>query len=60
MKQYNDGSLLKYTIARWYTWWTETSIDWIWLTPDILLEFDTEEYEKYETDNQLNKAIKLR
>jgi carboxyl-terminal processing protease len=60
MKEYKDGSLLKYTIARWYTGWSETSIDWIWLTPDILLEFDAEAYEKYETDNQLNKAIKLR
>jgi carboxyl-terminal processing protease len=60
MKQYNDGSLLKYTIARWYTWWTETSIDGIWLTPDILLEFDSENYNKYEKDNQLIKAIKLR
>jgi carboxyl-terminal processing protease len=60
MKQYKDGSLLKYTIARWYTWWTETSIDGIWLTPDILLEFDSENYKKYERDNQLIKAIKLR
>jgi len=60
MKEYNDGSLLKYTIARWYTGWTETSIDWIGLTPDVLLEFDSEEYEKYETDNQLKKAINLK
>lgn len=60
MKEYKDWSLLKYTIARWYTGWSETSIDWIWLTPDILLEFDADEYEKYEIDNQLNKAIKLR
>ncbi len=60
IKQYKDDSLLKYTIARWYTWWTETSIDLIWLTPDILLEFDSETYKKYERDNQLIKAIKLR
>ena len=60
MKEYSDGSLLKYTIARWYTGWTETTIDQVWLTPDVLLEFDTESYEKYGTDNQLNRAIKLR
>lgn len=60
IKEYKDGSTLKYTIARWYTGWSETSIDWVWLTPDILLEFDSESYEKYETDNQLQKAIKLR
>jgi carboxyl-terminal processing protease len=60
MKEYRDGSLLKYTIARWYTGWSQTSIDQIWLTPDVLLEFDSEAYEKYETDNQLKHAIKLR
>ncbi len=60
MKQYKDGSLLKYTIARWYTGRSETSIDWVGLTPDILLEFDSEQYWKYERDNQLNKAINLR
>ena len=60
MKEYKDGSLLKYTIARWYTWGKEISIDGVWLTPDILLEFDSERYEKYNEDNQLKKAINLR
>lgn len=60
MKEYKDGSLLKYTIARWYTWWKEISIDWVWLTPDILLEFDSKNYENYKEDNQLKKAINLR
>lgn len=60
LKQYDDGSLLKYTIAKWYTGWNEISIDGIWLTPDILLEFDTEDYQEYNNDNQLNKAIKLK
>ena len=60
LKEYSDGSLLKYTIARWYTGWNEISIDGVWLTPDILLEFDSEQYEKYKTDNQLKKAINLK
>lgn len=60
MKQYKDGSLLKYTVARWYTWWSETSISWVGLTPDIKLELDMERYQKYEKDNQLDKALKIR
>jgi carboxyl-terminal processing protease len=60
LKQYKDWSLLKYTVARWYTWWSETSIAWVWLTPDIKLELDMERYKKYEKDNQLDKALKTR
>jgi carboxyl-terminal processing protease len=60
LKQYKDWSLLKYTVARWYTWWTETSISWVGLTPDIKLELDMERYKKYNTDNQLDKALKTR
>jgi C-terminal peptidase prc len=60
MKWYSDGSMLKYTIAKWFTWWTETGIDWIWITPDYKLEFDFEKFKKYWTDNQLNKAKTIR
>jgi carboxyl-terminal processing protease len=60
MKWYSDGSMLKYTIAKWFTWWTETGIDWIWITPDYELEFDFEKFKKYWTDNQLNKAKTIR
>ncbi len=60
IKEYTDWSLLKYTVARWYTGWKERGIDWIWLTPDILIELDMDQYKKYDIDNQYNKAINLR
>lgn len=59
IKQYRDGSSLKYTIAKWYTWKTENWIDWIWIKPDILMKM-----EKYwvpeNKDLQLQKALKLK
>lgn len=57
MKSYTDWSLLKYTIAKWFTWWTETWIDWIWIKPTIELEFDLKNYKRNWFDNQLDKAI---
>lgn len=60
MKSYSDWSLLKYTIAKWFTWWTETWIDWIWITPTIPLEFNLENFKKYWKDNQLEKAKSVR
>lgn len=60
IKEYKDGSLLKYTVARWYTGWEERWIDWVGLTPDILLELDMDKYKEYDIDNQYNKAINLR
>lgn len=60
IKEYKDGSLLKYTVARWYTGWEERWIDGIWLTPDILLELDMDQYKEFDIDNQYNKAINLR
>ncbi len=38
IKAYDDGSSLKYTIAKWYTGKTETGIDGIWIKPDIELK----------------------
>lgn len=60
MNEYPDGSLLKYTIAKWFTWKTKTWIDWIWIKPDIELEFDLEKYNKDWTDNQLNEALNIK
>ena len=57
MKNYTDWSLLKYTIAKWFTGWSETWIDWIGIKPTIELEFDLENYKKNWYDNQLDKAI---
>jgi len=43
-KMFNDGSQLKYTIAKWFTpnW---KNIDWIWIEPDIKVEFKKEDYD---------------
>ncbi len=57
IKNYVDGSILKYTIAKWFTWLTETWIDWIWIKPTEKLELDLENFNKNWIDNQLNKAL---
>lgn len=57
MKNYTDWSLLKYTIAKWFTGLTETWIDWVWIKPTLELEFDLESYQKNGFDNQLDKAL---
>ena len=36
--QYADWSILKYTIARWFTGKSHTSVDGTWITPDVLLK----------------------
>ncbi|MFK7780053.1 MAG: S41 family peptidase [Candidatus Gracilibacteria bacterium] len=56
LKGYTDGSLLKYTIAKWFTGLTQTGIDGIGIKPTIELEFDLENYNKNGFDNQLDKA----
>lgn len=38
IRNYYDGSSLKYTVARWYTGKNHTTIDQIGITPDIPLE----------------------
>lgn len=60
MKNYADWSLLKYTIAKWFTGWTETWIDWIGITPTYQLDFDYDKYKNYWIDNQLEKAKNIR
>lgn len=35
---YTDWSMLKYTVAKWYTGWSEKNIDHKWLKPDLKLE----------------------
>ena len=57
IRWYNDGSSLKYTVAKWFTWKTQTWIDGIWIIPDVDLEFDIEKYQQDWSDNQLEKAI---
>ena len=60
LKNYSDGSTIKYTIAKWFTWLTETGIDGVWITPTVELEFDIDAYKKNKTDNQLEKARTIR
>jgi len=57
LKSYNDGSTLKYTTARWYTGKSRTWIDWIGITPDILLPFDAKMWSDLNRDNQLQEAL---
>lgn len=57
VQQYVDGSMLKVTTAKWFTWWTETGIDWVWINPDVEIELDLEQYAEG-IDNQLEEAIK--
>lgn len=57
MKQYQDGSLLKYTIAKWYTGKTQTGIDGIWISPDIEVVLDVEKFKNW-VDTQLDYIVK--
>lgn len=58
IKNYWDGSSLKYTIAKWYTWKNEIWIDWIWIEPDIEIKMESYWVEDKD-DKQLQKAISL-
>lgn len=60
IKNYIDWSMLKYTIAKWFTWRTETWIDWVWIQPTIKLELDLEKFNKDWFDNQLDKALNIK
>ncbi|MCD5380323.1 S41 family peptidase, partial [Candidatus Gracilibacteria bacterium] len=60
IKKYQDGSSLKYTIAKWFTGKTVTGIDGVGIPVDIELEFDFEEYKKTKKDNQLDKAKSIK
>jgi carboxyl-terminal processing protease len=58
IKSYNDWSALKYTIAKWFTWKTETWIDLVWINPDIEEKIDEVKYKNW-YDSQLEKAIQM-
>lgn len=55
--EFNDGSSVKLTVAKWLTPNGKT-IDEIGITPDILVEMSTEDYDELR-DPQLDKAIEL-
>lgn len=52
-----DWSMLKLTIAKWYTP-NDYSIDWNWILPDIEVLFKKEDYEK-KYDRQLEKSKEI-
>lgn len=56
LKNYYDGSTLKYTTAKWFTWKTKTWIDGLGITPDIEIELDIEDLKNNDRDNQLERA----
>ncbi len=52
LRNYYDGSALKYTIANWYTGKSQTAIDGIWILPDVEVELDAEKIKAW-VDSQL-------
>jgi carboxyl-terminal processing protease len=55
--EFDDGGLLKITIAKWYTP-NDKSIDGVGIEPDIEIEFLDEDYEN-EFDRQKEEALKV-
>jgi len=62
IKDFRDGSSLKYTIWKWYTPNDENLSNgvkpWNGLKPDIKVKFDSDAYKKTHVDNQLETAQK--
>ncbi len=61
LRQFPDGSSLKYTIWKWYTPDNENVckkwvLPWNGFEPDVKIKFDPKQYKKNLTDNQLEKA----
>lgn len=56
--QLTDGSVLKLTIAEYYTP-SETKINKVGITPDYEVKDEKQENEEEEIDEQLNKAIEV-
>lgn len=58
IKDFDDWATLKYTIWKRYSpqW---KNIDKIWVTPNVIIEFDIEKYQKDWSDNQLEEAKQL-
>lgn len=59
IKELSDGSSLKYTTAKWFTWKTKTWIDWIWIKPDVEIKFDENRFKRSWIDNQMEKALSI-
>ena len=55
VQDFKDGSSLKYTIGKWFSP-NYINVDKEWITPDVVVERDYEQYQKDWTDNQLETA----
>ena len=53
-----DGSAIKITVADYFTR-NGRNIHKVGIEPDVVLEYDAEQYEKNEVDNQLEKAKEI-
>lgn len=58
LKSYNDGSSLKFTVAKWFTGKTSIAIDSIGIVPDKEILLNEEEYQEGK-DNQLEAALEI-
>ncbi len=56
--EFSDKDSLKYTIGRWYGP-SGSTIDKEWITPDVVVEFNIEQYAEDKIDNQLEEAKKI-
>ncbi|MCT4617138.1 MAG: S41 family peptidase [Candidatus Gracilibacteria bacterium] len=57
LRNYRDGSLLKYTIAVWTIGENEIKINGVGITPDLEVEFDAEKYKNEDIDTQLKAVL---
>ncbi len=57
IKPYEDGSSLKYTIAKWYTWKNQVGIDGVWIKPDVEIKITDDDIKAW-VDSQLEAALK--
>ena len=54
----DDGTAIKLTVAKYFTR-NGQDIHKVGITPDVVVEFDSEAYQKDETDNQKDKAVEI-
>jgi carboxyl-terminal processing protease len=55
LDEFADGDSIKYTIWKWFAP-SEKNINKIWVDPDIVVEFDVDNYISNNYDNQLEEA----
>ena len=53
LRQFYDGSTLRYTTAKWYTWKHKRAIDQVWLLPDREIEDTISDADDYILDEAM-------